>query len=371
MDNWYKGELIVANTLKKSLSQIKWEWNKKRELKKTHHLTAEDQEMKSRKKAIVLQTPTHGNIGDQAIAYAQKEFLKVTLPEYHYMEVTADNLLSQYAYIKAILNENDLIFIHGGGNLGTIYPKEEKIRRLIIEQFKDNVVISFPQSASFSNEKFGKNELEKSRNVYGNHPNLTIIARESKTLDILKKEFPDINLIFTPDIVLYLNEREENTKRSGITTAFRADGEVSIDSLFKEELLKKLQDSKYELNVSDTHKGLQYHIDENNREEILKEKWTEFKKSELVLTDRLHGMIFCAITGTPCIVFKNSNHKIEYSYKNWLKDCNYIYLAEDNKMPFNELKEVMDKLLHIEPNKINLREHYTPIVDLLEDVTNR
>lgn len=359
----------MANALRNKISQFKWEWKKRKKIKKVYHLSETDKEMKKIKKAIVLQTPTHGNIGDQAIAYAQKEFLKVNFPEYRYMEIVADEVLSKYAYVKSILNEDDLIFIHGGGNLGTIYPKEERIRRFIIEQFKDNAVISFPQSASFSNEKFGEKELEKSRKVYRSHPNLTIIARESKTLEILKKEFPFVNLIFTPDIVLFLNERTENIERKGITTAFRKDGEVSIDSNFKEELLNKLQESKYDLNISDTHKGFQYHIDESNREKLLKEKWNEFKSSELVLTDRLHGMIFCAITGTPCIVFKNSNHKIEYSYKNWLKDCNYIYLAEDNKMPFDELKDVMNNLLATKPNTIDLRGEYLPLVSLLKEVT--
>ncbi|MDA3776081.1 polysaccharide pyruvyl transferase family protein [Streptococcus thermophilus] len=32
---------------------------------------------------------------------------------------------------------------------------------------------------------------------------------------------------------------------------------------------------------------------------------------EVVLTDKLHGMIFSYITGTPCIVLANDNHKIE------------------------------------------------------------
>lgn len=360
----------MVNALKQSLSQLKWDLMKRKELNKVHQLSKVDEEMKKIKKAIVLQTPTHGNIGDQAIAYAQKEFLKLNLPEYHYVEVVADEVLSEYAYIKAILNEDDLIFIHGGGNLGTIYPKEERIRRFIIEQFKENVVISFPQSASFSDERFGKKELEKSRNIYGEHPNLTIIARESKTLEILEKEFPNIDLIFTPDIVLYLDERNEEFKRSGITTAFRKDGEISIDANFKEELLKKLSESDYKLNISDTHMGYQYHIDENNREALLKEKWNEFKSSELVLTDRLHGMIFCAITGTPCIVFKNSNHKIEYSYKNWLSKYNFIYLVEDDKVPFDELKTIIEKLIQTKPNNVYLKNKFSPLTNLLKEVSS-
>ena len=41
-------------------------------------------------------------------------------------------------------------------------------------------------------------------------------------------------------------------------------------------------------------------------------------------------MIFAAITGTPCVVLGNSNHKIEESYNNWLHDIQYITFIKDN-----------------------------------------
>jgi len=42
-----------------------------------------------------------------------------------------------------------------------------------------------------------------------------------------------------------------------------------------------------------------------------------------VITDRLHGMIFAFITGTPAIVLPNNNGKIEHSY-DWISECGYI-----------------------------------------------
>ena len=46
-----------------------------------------------------------------------------------------------------------------------------------------------------------------------------------------------------------------------------------------------------------------------NREQLLKQKIEEFQSAELVITDRLHGMIFSVITGTPCIAFDNLMRK--------------------------------------------------------------
>ncbi len=50
-------------------------------------------------------------------------------------------------------------------------------------------------------------------------------------------------------------------------------------------------------------------IDERffDRMEELNSKFAEFLSSGLVITDRLHGMIFAAITGTPCIALDNKS----------------------------------------------------------------
>ncbi|MDK8210749.1 polysaccharide pyruvyl transferase family protein, partial [Bacillus subtilis] len=73
--------------------------------------------------------------------------------------------------------------------------------------------------------------------------------------------------------------------------------------------------------------------------------WSKFKAAEVVLTDRLHGMIFCAITRTPCIVFNNYNHKIESSYNDWLKDLKYIKFINTSEMTsFEEVNKIIEEL---------------------------
>lgn len=57
-------------------------------------------------------------------------------------------------------------------------------------------------------------------------------------------------------------------------------------------------------------------------------KFKDFQKSKLVITDRLHGMVFCAISGTPCIAFSNYNHKVKGTY-DWIKDLDYIKYVDN------------------------------------------
>lgn len=72
----------------------------------------------------------------------------------------------------------------------------------------------------------------------------------------------------------------------------------------------------------------------------LNEMWNNFKKSKVVVTDRLHGMIFCVITKTPCIALKSLDHKVVESYK-WIKDLDYVELVDD--LDYGKLKPIIEK----------------------------
>ena len=53
----------------------------------------------------------------------------------------------------------------------------------------------------------------------------------------------------------------------------------------------------------------------------------EFARSSLVVTDRLHGMIYCCVTGIPCVALDSKSKKTSGVYE-WIKDLPYIAFAE-------------------------------------------
>ena len=68
------------------------------------------------------------------------------------------------------------------------------------------------------------------------------------------------------------------------------------------------------------------------REKLVINKLKEFAECEIVVTDRLHGMIFSYITSTPCIALGNSTGKSLYSYEDWLsKSSNVSFVQEHFK----------------------------------------
>ncbi|CRK80177.1 polysaccharide pyruvyl transferase family protein [Neobacillus massiliamazoniensis] len=293
-------------------------------------------------KIIYLLSPEHGNLGDQAIAIAIKKFL---IDHYKNKEVIEFSYL-EYMYIKkrisSISNDGDIIFLHGGGNLGNLYINEENLRRDVIERFEKNKIIIMPQSISFSEDNFGKIEIEKTKKIYNNHKNLYIVCRESKSFETAQSIFPNNNVILSPDSVLYLSDYyNKSPLRSGVLLALRSDKEKVIDDSRVNKLRGILENLEENLVFKDTI--INKRVNEKNRifefEKILK----AFGSSKLVITDRFHGVIFSFITKTPCIVFKSLDHKISEGIK-WFNDIDFIYYAENDS---ENLSNVINNYLNM------------------------
>jgi pyruvyl transferase EpsI len=84
---------------------------------------------------------------------------------------------------------------------------------------------------------------------------------------------------------------------------------------------------RYRSNITLTDTQLDHHVSIDDRALELKRMIDIIRNSELVITDRLHGMIFCAITSTPCIVMSNYNYKVSGVYE-WIKDLKYVSFLE-------------------------------------------
>lgn len=318
-------------------------------------------------KAYIFLAANYGNLGDVAITYAQKQFIKKVLPNYEIIDVPIEKVYRYYKYIKKNLSKEDIITIIGGGNSGDKYIEFERIRRFIIKKFKNNKVISFPQTIDFSNTKNGNKEFKRSIKAYNENENLYLFAREKKSYDIYKKYCNKEKVYCVPDIVLSLDESNKNKSERKIEVVFslRNDSEKKVNIQFEKDLINEIINKYQNVMFRDTHIGNDF----SNKEELiieLKNIWSDFENAKIVITDRLHGMIFCAITGTPCIVLPNSNHKIKESYYNWLNDVNYIYFFEDiNKEKIFDIISKYNNKKELNVAKI-FQEEYTSLVNILK-----
>ena len=314
-----------------------------------------------KKPVFLIFTPEHANLGDHAIAYAEGKLLKRLNVGYY--EITGKQLykLHQYKFLK-VLNGATL-FINGGGNLGTLWPEIEKMNRWIISSAKKSVICIMPNSIYYESDEKGIRELQKSIELYNSHQRLYIYAREQISYEIMRKIYSNVKIV--PDIVLTLNESEDQYLRRGCLFCMRNDIEGTVtreqfNTLYK--IAKELFDV-----VDKTNTVLNYDVSVKNREIELIKLLDQLKKAELVVTDRLHGMIFCAITGTKCIVLSGKSPKILGCYE-WIKDLGYIVLI-DNVEKMKTAYQSMSRYPNFYNNN-NLRKDFQILEDDIINLIN-
>jgi len=322
---------MIKNFLIKHFNKIWIEYKILKSKYKLNNVKKED------KKIFIFLAADYRNMGDVAITYAQKKFLEDTFVGYKVIEVPADKTLDYIKPIKAIINKDDIVTTIGGGNMGDIYEYYELLRRLVINKFKNNFVISFPQTIDFSETKFGQKSLKKTKKVIKNHKKVLILARENKSYKIMREYFGDEKVILTPDIVLYLKDKIEivYNKKDKIGICFRDDKEIDINSKDIIEKIKEKFDSnnKFEFDTCINENVFKY----DERYTILNDLLKSISSCEVIYTNRLHAMIFSYLVNTKCFFIDNSNKKLSETYKQWLSKCPNIDLAtNDNIDRINE-----------------------------------
>lgn len=278
---------------------------------------------------FLLITPEHCNLGDHAIAAAEEALFK----DFFLFEITERSLDKFFKYfrhslsLKLLLGKSDIL-IHGGGFIGTIWPYSDILTQQIIELLPHSRITLLPNTIFFSADEEGRKWLEDARKVYNSHKNITLCTREKLSYDnalLLLDDHSRVKLI--PDMVLSLDECREDQKRSGAVLCLRNDCEKIMDDSDSAEIYtwtNKVFDSVKEADMCVDHNVLP-----KNRLAELEKQFETFRKAEIVITDRLHGMIFAAITGTPCAVFFSMSHKVKGIYDWCLSDVEYIQNVEN------------------------------------------
>ncbi|MBQ7043229.1 MAG: polysaccharide pyruvyl transferase family protein [Clostridia bacterium] len=323
------------------------------------------------KTVYVVGCPEYPNLGDSAILIAELAFLKESgFTDNRIKCITEREFFDDRQVIRSWIGKKKLICGLGGGNMGNQYYSEEKIRRILLKDFSENPIIIFPQTIYYGGTT-GAEEAEESKRYYDNKENLTLIAREKKSQEEMQRLYPGTKVLLTPDIVLSCTmkdfEVESNCHRKGVLLCVRSDAEKSMSDAEFDSFTKKLQN--YGIICKKTDMYSDKEINSETRLDCIKRKMEEFVSAQIVITDRLHGMIFAAITETPCIVFSNYNHKVKGTY-DWIKHLPYIKFAET----IEEAEAYVPDLLTITDCRFDnerLLPLYNPIKEIIQDYLNK
>jgi len=172
-----------------------------------------------------------------------------------------------------------------------------------------------------------------------------LVAREKKSFGMMKELYPNADVMLAPDIVLSAHASDfgiQAQSRSGALLCMRSDLEKSIDESTLKTVKAIFEKKGMAYTVTDTHcEGWCF---ANKRNLLVKDKLEEFSGAKIVITDRLHGMVFSAITGTPCIALSNYNHKISgtYEFIKYLPYIKFVQTESEIKTAFEELITMKD-----------------------------
>lgn len=282
------------------------------------------------KQIFLISTPNHGNMGDQLIAVAEIEWLKRYYPNFKIND-SSQYTLEKDKNLNLLLSQikkDDLIFLHGGGNVNNWYLFSEKIRRRVITKCPDNKIILFQQSINLDTVVNGISIKEKTEKIYNAHKNFTIIAREETSYRNALRSFKNLKVLKYPDMATFLFGKvfsSKNFSRNGVIFCVRKD----IEKYYTDAQIKTMEKSvqhDFDITLSDTHVG--HTVSAKDRHSEVQSLVDSIAKHKVMVTDRFHGVVFSILANTPCVVLRSADHKITDGVK-WFKDVDGIFFAED------------------------------------------
>lgn len=146
-------------------------------------------------KCIIVDAPYYRNIGDVLIWQGIEDFLKLNHKNLLYV-----NSISTFQFPEI---ENDTtILLMGGGNFGDLWRELQEFRLKVVSHYLYNRIIMFPQSVWYED----KNLIDKDVEIFRNHQNIYMCARDRWSYDFMKKYFPTNNIFLVPDMAFYIDE---------------------------------------------------------------------------------------------------------------------------------------------------------------------
>lgn len=145
---------------------------------------------------LLLDVPYYTNVGDTLIWQGTMDFLS-DLP-YRCLGMT-----NATGNIDFKITKDTVILLQGGGNFGDLWVLHQNFRKRIITQYPNNPIIILPQSIFFENRQ----RQEEDAAFFAGHPNVTICVRDRRSLEVLKKYYPNNSHLLLPDMAFCINAK--------------------------------------------------------------------------------------------------------------------------------------------------------------------
>lgn len=266
--------------------------------------------------------PRLSNLGDHAQVVAIYGWLSRSFPHHNVIELNKDEVIHTISSLERFIRKDDCIILHSGGNLGDRGIWSETGRRLMIQHFPENRILSMPQTINFSVTPRGIEELEKSKRIYNHHKNLVVVARDNRSYELAQAYFPSCTVDRAPDFVLSYDYTPGGAALNGkVLFCLREDDESAMSRQQREELLAICT---IPFDLFDT--TIPSRIAKGRRKENLDKVLELFSQYDCVVTDRFHGLIFSVLCKKPTVVLPTVDHKLTSAF-DWFEDVKFVRFA--------------------------------------------
>ena len=291
----------------------------------------------------LLDYPLHPNPGDHMLFLAALVWLSRQCdPSQIYL---AHRLNFSKAGLTRKIGDNP-IFCLGGGNLGDLWPNPQRFRESVVRACLSQPITLLPQCMYFRDPQ----NLDRARKIFGEHPRLAIMLRDPVSFALAREHFGP-NCLLTPDQAVLLADvispRDPGTRKgSFFLCRGMGDPEAARDLLgyqraapipsgnwdsmgfggFLNGIGVFLNGGKAPTpSAGDMPAALWEIARKVHRPGYVVRSWRIVRQSirqldryDLVITDRFHGHILCAIRNIPHVVVGNNHHKIHSHWEQWM-----------------------------------------------------
>ena len=280
----------------------------------------------------LLDFPHHSNIGDSAIWLGEVQMLR----QLHGQGPAYVSNGRSSADEPERFVQDGILYLHGGGNLGDIWPAHQLYRESILARYPRNRIVLLPQSLHYRDPA----AIERSKRAFGSHRDFHMMVRDQESLDFVRKHF-DCPVMLVPDSAFGINMQTvaRNTAPSGMTCLFRDDREQRDDAMAGRALFAdaRVEDwkvqSKGHLRISRLAMqivrrspqlpgkralmALRTLAFNRMAHDLVASGFRQLDAAEVIVTDRLHGHIMASLLGKPHVVIDNSYGKISNFIRAW------------------------------------------------------
>ncbi|REC97323.1 pyruvyl transferase EpsO [Microbacterium sp. AG157] len=286
---------------------------------------------------VLLDIPTHENVGDNMIWQGEIEYLKRLRVRVAYEADIfrhSNKLLDRLAPGAPIL-------LHGGGNFGDVWPVFQEFRERVVADHHDRRIVQLPQTVYFQSPS----RAAQANAILSAHPNFTLLVRDTDSLERALAALPDVNVRLCPDMALGWTPRETLTRGEpqGILVLAREDKEAAGDLAAEVELHLESSDEVRDWRLTGWQKALWkvtrvpgrlarlapwlrdnalmfrvvQRANDFNRKQNLLAGLTLVRGRRAVITNRLHAHVLAGLLSVPHVVTENNYGKIGPIFENY------------------------------------------------------